>query len=175
MGIALIRNFVVLLVLLVLQLELFSSLRFFGVMPELLLAAAIAAGWYGGPLGGAIIGFSSGLFYDFYLATPLGLNALTYAIIGYLLGQIATFLSDEAEWVIRITISVASVTLGLTLFVIFGELIAEPNLYNRNFGKILVISSLYTGVLLFPIHYMMAWAFGSDRITPSGFDRRLGQ
>ena len=80
-----------------------------------MLASAVAAGWYGGPTGGALVGFTSGLFYDFYLATPLGLNALTYAIVGYLLGQIAVFLSDEAEWIIRITISVAAVTIGLVL------------------------------------------------------------
>ena len=174
MGVAVIKNCLVLLLLLLLQLELFSSLRFFGVMPELLLAAAVAAGWYGGPTGGALVGFTSGLFYDFYLATPLGLNALTYAIVGYLLGQIAAFLSDEAEWIIRITISVAAVTIGLVLFVTFGELIAEPNLYNRNFGKILVIASLYTGLLMVPIHYMMAWSFGESRIARAGFDRRLG-
>ena len=173
MGVAVIKNGIVLLFLLLLQLELFSSMRFFGVMPELLLASAIAAGWYGGPTSGAIVGFSSGLFYDFYLATPLGLNALTYAIVGYLLGQIAVFLSDEAEWIIRITISVSAVAVGLVLFVTFGELIAEPNLYNQNFGKILVISSLYTGLLMVPIHFMMAWAFGASRVTPAGFDRGL--
>ncbi len=172
MAVATIKNGIVILALLVLQLELFSSLRFFGVMPELLLAAAIAAGWYGGPLGGAVVGFSSGLFYDFYLATPLGLNALTYAIVGYLLGQVAAFLSDEADWIIRITISVAAVTIGLLLFVTFGELIAEPNLYNRSFGKILVIASLYTGLLMIPVHYMMAWAFGASRFLNSGLDRR---
>ena len=171
MVVAAIRNCVVLLLLLLLQLELFSSLRFFGVMPEVMLAAAIAAGWYGGPSGGAIVGFSCGLFYDFYLATPLGLTALTYAIIGYLLGQIAAFLSDEAEWIVRITISVAAVTMGIVLFVTFGELIAEPNLYNRNFGKILVVASLYTGFLMVPIHFMMAWAFGASRVNPAGFDR----
>jgi len=171
LAVATIKSAIALLILLVLQLELFSSLRFFGVMPELLLGAAIAAGWYGGPIGGAVVGFSGGLFYDLYLATPMGLNALTYAIVGYLLGQIATFLSDEAEWVIRITISVASVTLGLLLFVTFGELIAEPNLYNRNFGKVLVVASLYTGLLMAPIHYMMAWVFGVARFPTSGFDR----
>ena len=147
MGLAVIKNGIVLLFLLLLQLELFSSMRFFGVMPELLLASAIAAGWYGGPTSGAIV--------------------------GYLLGQIAVFLSDEAEWIIRITISVAAVTVGLVLFVTFGELIAEPNLYNRNFGKILVISSLYTGLLMVPVHFLMAWAFGARRVTPAGFDRKL--
>ena len=171
---AIIRNCLVLLFLLLLQLELFSSIRFFGVMPELLLAAAIAAGWYGGPRSGAIVGFGSGLFYDFYLATPLGLNALTYTLVGYLLGQIATFLSDEAEWVVRLTISVAAVTMGLVLFVTFGELLSEPNLYNRDFGKILVISSLYTGLLMIPIHIMVAWSFGASKFGTGDFQRRLG-
>ena len=35
---------VVLVILLILQLELFASIRFFGVMPELMLGAAVASG-----------------------------------------------------------------------------------------------------------------------------------
>ena len=74
---------VVLVILLILQLELFASIRFFGVMPELMLGAAVASGWHGGPNDGAIMGFVSGFLVDLYLASPWGLSALSYALIGY--------------------------------------------------------------------------------------------
>ena len=48
---------VVLIILLILQLELFASIRFFGVMPEIMLGAAVVSGWHGGPTDGAIMGF----------------------------------------------------------------------------------------------------------------------
>ncbi len=79
---------VVLVILLILQLELFASIRFFGVMPELMLGAAVASGWHGGPNDGAIMGFASGFLVDLYLASPMGLSALSYALTGYLLGII---------------------------------------------------------------------------------------
>ena len=75
----------VLIILLILQLELFASIRFFGVMPEIMLGAAVASGWHGGPTDGAIMGFASGFLVDLYLASPMGLSALSYAVIGYLI------------------------------------------------------------------------------------------
>ena len=71
------KGFLVLSLVLILQLELFASIRFFGVMPELMLGIAITAGWNGGSSRGAVVGFISGMSIDLYLATPLGLSALT--------------------------------------------------------------------------------------------------
>jgi len=150
--------FVITLVL-ILQLELFSSIRFFGVMPELMLGLAVASGWHGGPSNGALTGFVCGFSVDLYLATPLGLSALSYALIAYLIGIVAEIVAEDVERIVRLIISIASVALGLVLFVLFGELIAEPNLYNKNFGKILVVGALYTGLFVPLLHYMMSWVF----------------
>ena len=154
-----IKSLFVITLVLILQLELFSSIRFFGVMPELMLGLAIASGWHGGPLNGALTGFFCGFAVDLYLATPLGLSALSYAIIGYLLGIVAEIVAEDIERIVRLIISIAAIALGLTLFVLFGELIAEPNLYNKNFGKILVVGALYTGLFIPVLHYMMSWVF----------------
>jgi len=146
-------------VLLILQLELFASIRFFGVMPEIMLGAAVAAGWHGGPTDGAIMGFASGLLVDLYLASPLGLSALSYALIGYLVGVISGLIAEDVERIVRTVISLVGIVLGLVTFVLFGELIAEPNLYNKNFGKILVVGGLYTGLFIPILHYLMEWVF----------------
>ena len=155
----LIKALFVITLVLILQLELFSNIRFFGVMPELMLGLAIASGWHGGPSNGALTGFVCGFAVDLYLATPLGLSALSYALIGYLLGVLAEIVAEDVERIVRLIISIAAIALGLTLFVFFGELIAEPNLYNKNFGKILVVGALYTGLFIPVLHYLMSWVF----------------
>ena len=75
------------LVVLIVQLELFSELRIAGVMPELLLGLTVATGWQGGADRGAFVGFTAGALYDLYLPTPLALTALTYTIVGYTVGM----------------------------------------------------------------------------------------
>ncbi len=81
------RFFGVLVVVVVLQTELFSELRIFGVMPELLLGLTIASGWSAGANRGAVAGFVAGIVYDVFLSTPLGLTALTYTLVGYAVGR----------------------------------------------------------------------------------------
>jgi len=169
----LIKALFVITLVLILQLELFSNIRFFGVMPELMLGLAIASGWHGGPSNGALTGFVCGFTIDLYLATPLGLSALSYALIGYLLGIVAEIVAEDIERIVRLIISIAAIALGLTFFVFFGELIAEPNLYNKNFGKILVVGALYTGLFTPVLHYMMSWVFHES--TYSGNQRPINR
>ena len=153
------KAILVLIILLILQLEIFASVRFFGVMPEIMLGAAVVSGWHGGPIEGAFVGFISGFLIDLYLPTPLGLSALTYALVGYLLGIISELIAEDVERIVRSVISLVGVVLGLVVFVLFGELIAEPNLYNKNFGKVLVVGGLYTGAFMPLLHILMEWVF----------------
>ena len=154
-----VKSGVVLITLLILQLELFASIRFFGVMPEIMLGAAVVSGWHGGPTDGTLLGFSSGFLVDLYLASPMGLSALSYALIGYLVGIISELIAEDVERIVRTVISLVGIILGLVTFVLFGELIAEPNLYNKNFGKILVVGGLYTGLFIPVLHFLLEWVF----------------
>ena len=171
--IKLLKGLFVIALVLIFQLELFARIRFFGVMPELMLGVAIASGWNGGPSAGAITGFVSGLAIDLYLATPLGLSALTYALVGYLIGIVAEIVAEDVERIVRLVISITAVALGIIVYVIFGELIAEPNLYNKNFGKILVVAALYTGIFMPILHYALAWVFHQN--TQTGHQRPLNR
>ena len=159
----------VLFVILVLQLELFANIRFFGVMPEIMLGAAVASGWHAGPREGAVSGFVSGFLVDLYLATPLGLSALSYALISYVIGIVSELIAEDVEKIVRSVISLVGIVLGLVTFVAFGELIAEPNLYNKNFGKILVVGGLYTGLFIRPLHFLMEWVFHQNSYQNNQF------
>ena len=153
---------VVLIVVLVFQVELFSDMRFFGIMPELLLGAAIAGGWAGGPDRGAIVGFSAGMLYDLYLPTPLALSALSYMLIGFAVGTISAGIAESGEKPLRRAVSFVALPVGITLFVVLGELLGQ-DLYTDTFVKLIIIATLYTALLLGPVHLGMRWAFGVDR------------
>ena len=82
----------------IVQVSVFPHLRVAGVAPDLGLIVAIAVGVQLGPEAGALAGFAAGLGYDLFLETPLGLNALTYAVVGYAIGVLESGLFRSPRW-----------------------------------------------------------------------------
>ncbi len=157
------RSALALIAVLVFQVELFADLRWWGVMPELLLGVTISAAWHAGPERGAVVGFAAGLLYDVYLPTPLALNALTYVIVAFGVGALSSALAASGARLLRRMTSIIAIAAGVTLFVTLGELLGEPNLYTDRFLTVLVIATVYTSILMGPIHVVTGWAFGVDR------------
>jgi rod shape-determining protein MreD len=155
------RTAAVLLLVLVLQLELFSELRLWGVMPELLLGVSIAGAWVAGPDRGAVIGFTAGLLYDLYLPTPLAMTSLAYVLVAYAVGLIAVG-AQSGEAPLRRMVTLAAVPIGITLFIVLGELLGE-DLYGSGFAKLVILATLYTFALMGPVHWLMRWAFAIGR------------
>src|SRR5262245_36746686 len=83
---------------LIVQVAVFPHLRLFGVVPDLGRLIAIAVGYEYGAEAGALTGFFAGLGYDLFLETPLGLCALSYAIVGYFMGVIESGLFRSPRW-----------------------------------------------------------------------------
>jgi rod shape-determining protein MreD len=154
----LLKSAAAILIVLTVQLELFSDLRIAGVMPELLLGLTVAAAWHGGADRGAFVGFTAGALYDLYLPTPLALTALTYTIVGYAVGIGVEVLAQDAQRMARRLLGAASVACGLVLFMMLGELLGEENLYNDDFPRIVAVATVYTAVLLPLLHLLMRWA-----------------
>ena len=157
-----IRCAIAVVFVLVVQVELFSELRIWGVMPELLLGVAIAAAWVGGPDRGAVIGFIAGLLYDLYLPTPLALTALAYVLVAYSVGLISAGVAQSGEASLRRLLSFTAIPIGITLFVVLGELLGE-DLYGNGYVKLVIVATIYTMVLMGPIHFLMQWAMGANR------------
>lgn len=146
------------------QIGLFPDLRASGVMPELTLAAAIAAGAQGGPRAGALVGFGAGLLYDAQLSTAFGLYALTGALVGYAVGAWRTGLADGAgrvSWLL----SLAEVAAAVTVLVVWSQLFGGAHFYPGTFGRTLMITTMYTTIFLPLLHrlYRFAFAGANDR------------
>ena len=105
-----------------LQVAVFPHLRLFGVVPDLGLLVALAVGYYEGPEAGAIVGFAAGLGFDLFLETPLGLNALSYAIVGYSIGVFESGLFRSPRWLPSLLGGLGGLAGGL-LFIGIGVLV----------------------------------------------------
>lgn len=104
----------------ILQNTLADYLGGFGVKPDFVLIIVVYIGLFFGAFRGEILGFSGGLLEDILSGGPLGINALTKSIIGFLSGIIKKNLYPE-----RI-ISQAAILAGATL--IDGCLVASVKL-----------------------------------------------
>jgi len=96
-----------------LQTTFLSSAPLAGIVVQLMLCLAVAAGVSGGSERGAITGFSLGLMFDLVLSTPLGLTALVYGLAGFLAGYFNSLSINHPWWLRSIVVG------GSSLIVMF--------------------------------------------------------
>lgn len=155
------RLLLVLVLVLVVQTTWLADLRPFGVTGDLLLLLPIAAGLVGGPVRGAVIGFAAGVAMDLVLLTPFGLSALTYLVVGYVVGTVHAGVLRSAPWIPVVVAFVAS-ALGVVLYVILGRLVGQqfrlPYL-----PRIVMVTSVLNTALVVPAVGVLNWV---ERAAP---------
>ena len=128
------------------QLSLMADLRPFGVVGDLMLLLALAAGLVAGPRRGAQYGFVIGLLFDSVLQTPFGLSALTYSSGAFLIGLLPVDAVFGSMWLQMAAVGVASAT-GALFFALVGALFGEETLVNAHLVVIVVVIGLTNAVL----------------------------
>jgi rod shape-determining protein MreD len=159
------RMTLVLLAGVVLQTSLVVDVRVFGTAGDIMLLAAIAAGLAGGPERGAAVGFAAGIAYDLLLATPFGLSALTYCLVGYVVGTVQTSVLKATRWIPVVAAIVAS-SLGVTLYVVIGQVVGQDQPWS-DVPRIALVVALLNALLVLLATRVMRWALG-DTPTPIG-------
>lgn len=134
----------------VLQTTLFPDLRLFGVAPDLVLVGAIAVAYRVGPERGAIYGFAAGLAIDLFLQTPLGISALSFAIVGYGIGILQTGLSRPPRFVAAMVGGAGGLAGGL-IFVAIAALAGEDQVIALRSLWVLGLAALYDALLAVPM------------------------
>jgi rod shape-determining protein MreD len=150
-----------------LQLTLFDGLRVAGIAPEVALGLAVAAGITGGSTNGAVLAFATGLALDLFLATPFGLSALSFCLVAYLAGMFANSVSDT-NWVAAAPLVAVGTAVGLCLYVLFGEILGQPNFYSPDLWRIVLVAATIGLVIGGPLTKLMRWVWGApNRLATS--------
>ncbi len=145
----------------VVQVAVFPHLRLFGVVPDLGLLVALAVGYQLGPEAGLIAGFVAGFGFDLFLETPLGLNALTYAIVGYGIGVVESGLFRSPRWLPSL-LGIAGGIAGGLLFVGVGVLAGVDAVKGSHGVTTVVLAAVYDAVLAPFVFFLVRRVIGTE-------------
>ncbi len=149
-----------LLTALAIHLTLFSVLRIGGAAPDMMLLVAVAGGLVGGPVRGAVLGFTSGIAIDVFLRTPMGLSALVFTLVGYGVGVVSTGVLTPSWYLPVLTASLASAA-GVVLYAFAGAMLGEP-MVSRRLVTIVGVVAVGNAILAVPVIRAVTWAIGDD-------------
>jgi len=143
----------------VLQRGVFSQLGMAGVVIEVLLIVAIAAGLSAGDQAGAITGFAAGLSLDLlHPDGPLGLFALTYAIVGWFVGRYQSSVVRSSRWLPVVAAVVATIGANV-LYVVLSLLVDQRDLLTSRLLPVILVTSVGSAVLILPAVRVLRWAW----------------
>ncbi len=153
------RMFVLIVLVVLVQVTLFPHLRIAGVAPDLGLVVALAVGYHDGPEAGAVAGFVAGFGFDLFLETPLGLNALAYALVGYGVGIIEGGLLRSPRWLPSV-LGVAGGLAGGLILIAIGVLAGVENVKGTHGVQTIAIAALYDAVLAPLVFFVLTRTVG---------------
>jgi rod shape-determining protein MreD len=152
------RLALVIIAVVVLQTTVFSDgLRVFGVMPDIGLVLTVAIAYQQGPERGAAFGFAAGLAIDLFLDTPVGLSALSFALVGYGVGIVQSGMVRSSRWIVPAMGLLGGIA-GGALFVGVGALAGQDQLLALRSVKVILIAGVYDALLAFVAFPIARWA-----------------
>lgn len=167
-GPRLLVSLLLILLAVLVQTTVFHSVRPFGVSPDVVLLAVIAAARWARPEAGVLLGFTGGLVLDMFGTSPLGLNALAFTLVAYMTVRIGDRFSYGLAFVVS---SVGLVTfIGLATVALVGTMFGEGTLASPGILKTLLLVPVYNmvlGLAVLPLFDRVAGA-PSVRHTASG-------
>jgi rod shape-determining protein MreD len=166
-----VRIGLVLVVFVLIQTTVGTDLRVLDVTPDLMVLIAICAGLTGGAESGAWVGFWAGLLYDMFLtSTPVGLSALTYCLVGALIGSLRVSVLQERRALLPLAALVGTAG-AVLLFVAAGDVLGQTQLLGGGRSwliRVMIVESFWNAVLALPVGYLYAWmargSAGADRV-----------
>ena len=156
----------VVLVALLLQLTLFVEVRVAGVAPELLVLVAVLAGLFAGAHRGSLIAFVVGLLWDIYLTAPLGMAAVTFALVAYALGGVTEDLFHDTR-IQTVAVVFVGTAASVTGYALLGEVLGQHGLMDDNLLRIVLLSSAMNAAISLPAAPAVRWALVRRRSGPS--------
>ncbi len=148
---------VVYLVAVIVQLTVFVDVRIAGVAPELLALVAVIAGFFAGPDRAPLIAFCAGLVWDIYLPTPLGVAAVTFALVAFAVATLEEGLFHDSRLQLLMVVAVASAA-SVVGYALVGELVGQRGLIDVDMLRIAAIVAVMNGALTPIAAPVVRWA-----------------
>ncbi len=148
---------------LILQSTLFQQIEIYGVAPNTALILVISFAIYSGRNKGAGIGFFVGILQDIIFGRTIGLNALVFMIIGYLIGLMDQKVFKDNLLIPFIFTALTTIIyemINLLLIFLLGYRIELLNIIK----KMLIIEVIYNSIISLIIHYYISKLFKSGLI-----------
>ena len=156
-----VRLGIVFVVALVIQLSVFVDVRIFDVAPELLALVAVVAAFFVGPERGPVIAFVAGLLWDVYLPTPLGVSAVVFAVVAFVVATLneGLFHDTRTQLVGVVAVGSAASVIGYALL---GAIVGEGGLISADLIVIALVVGASNAVLAPIAAPIMAWALAAE-------------
>lgn len=156
------RLALLIVVMVLLQVTVFPHLRIAGVAPDLGLLVALAVGYTEGPEAGAITGFAAGFAFDLFLETPMGLNALAYALVGYGAGLFEAGLFRSPRWLPTVMGALGGLACGLVIVGV-GVLVGVDSVKGAHGVETISVAALYDALLAPFVFFLVTRTLGAGR------------
>jgi|SRR5829696_6760867 len=145
------------------QLSLFTDMRPFDAIADIMLLLVLASGMVAGPRDGALCGFFIGVLYDLMLRTPFGLSALAYALIGYAAGYLQAVVSAAPWWIGMLIMGGASAA-GVAVYATVGTVFGLRDAVTVHLVTAMLVVGVVNLLLAVPALWVQRWVLlGSDK------------
>jgi rod shape-determining protein MreD len=150
-------------VALAVQLSLFTDMRPFDAIADVMLLLVLAGGMVAGPRDGALCGFFIGFVYDLMLRTPFGLSALSYALVGYAAGYLQAVVSSAPWWIGMLIMGAAS-AVSVFVYATIGTVFGLRDAINIHLVTVMLVVGAVNMLLAIPALWIQRWALlGGER------------
>jgi rod shape-determining protein MreD len=137
------------------QIAAVSQLTLFGATSDLAPLVVVAVGLLAGPIAGALMGFSLGLFVDFALLQTLGVSSLVLVIIGHFAGRLRETVRDPQATLLPLAAGAAGTAVALVLFSLIQFLLGVEAPVSVELLRQILATVLINTLLALPVHALV--------------------
>ncbi|MGA7756808.1 MAG: hypothetical protein WBL31_08415 [Ilumatobacteraceae bacterium] len=134
------------LLLLALQRTIFVEVQVAGVIIQIMIATAAAAGVAGGSERGALVGFVFGVMFDLAEGTPLGSTATAMTIAGVVGGLLALIAADPHWWLAALFTGLGAAA-GALMIPVVRVFIGEPEPFQEELYVVVPIVAASAAIM----------------------------
>lgn len=161
-ALSVLRIVLVMVLALALQATVVMDISIAGVHPNLMLVFPIAAGVAFGPEEGAVVGFAAGMAADIIVATPFGLSALVWSLIGFGVGQSTGSVVRETWWLPAV-VALAASAAAVMLYAVIGAVLGQGQFLQVDLVAVVLLVAGFNALLAAPAVRVMEWALRDHR------------